>query len=291
MYAGWLLSSHLSIAAWRAITVQSSPPYFKPNQPGHGGAVVGLMRGELIALACVGPSLDASSLRCCFKLDAVLAPADFPAAQHAMLSACAINPIFEMHSGAFLSAAARLLHKKALHCAVAEGGEVPPPVAACMVQVAPRRGKGMTNEEVTDGGSCAEAAGFSLFSFTKCLARRRPVHTRVGVLWRLARPLQVRICSFRRCAVIERASAHVSCCWVKLLSFSLLVLSEAGCAGMCEGNSPSLPLWAIPSKCKSLPDWSPSSSNEQQAVQCSCHTTESASTLLAVASPNSFCTA
>lgn len=133
--------------------------------PGHEGAGVALVGSEVVAVAVVARDFDRDALRSNFDLDGAFPPCEFPPGSLGCLVAAVVNPIFEPHAAAFLSAFARLKGRRALVYA-APAPEAPPPcLAACVAQVAPRR---------------AGLWQACVYGFTKSLCRKPCVHSRVS---------------------------------------------------------------------------------------------------------------
>jgi hypothetical protein len=73
------------------------------SAPGSHAAVVGLVQGELVAVANVTPRVNIPLLRANFQVDSILDPQLFPPEEHAELNSCVMNPIFIKRGGAFLA--------------------------------------------------------------------------------------------------------------------------------------------------------------------------------------------
>ncbi|GBF89012.1 hypothetical protein Rsub_01511 [Raphidocelis subcapitata] len=144
---------------------------------GRGTAVLALLSGEVVGAAAFGEPVELPRLRGAFDLDSLLPPADWPANAQAALEAVVVNPLFEPHSAAFLSRALTLLTRRAAVCGVAPGAAPPPAVAAAAEQVVPRRRQRRAAAAEKPGGP-----PFPLFAFTRSLAIKRPVHTRIVVV-------------------------------------------------------------------------------------------------------------
>jgi len=142
---------------------------------GRSNVLLGLMRGEVVGVASFAASADLVKLRSTFDIDKMLPPSDYPADARGLLEVCVINPVFEPHAAAWLSAVLREAGLKAAHYALAPGAAPPPAVAACMALAAPRRRRRQQKRV-----PAAAAMNFALLSFTKSLSSKTPVHSRVG---------------------------------------------------------------------------------------------------------------
>jgi hypothetical protein len=140
---------------------------------GRSRTVLGIMRGEVVAIASFAASVDLATLRSNFAVDQVTPLGTYPAEACGLLEACVINPVFEPHAAAWLSAVMQHMKQQVVYLAVAPGSAPPPCAATCMSQVAPRRPRRASAQE-------SAAARFSLFSATRSLSLKPPVHSRVS---------------------------------------------------------------------------------------------------------------
>ena len=149
---------------------------------GGTGTVLGHVQGELVAVAALGAPSPAvwAALRGGFDLGGAL-PGGEAGPEHegaALLQSLVVDPVFEPHTAAFLTAALGLARRRALLLAAPAAAPPPPAAAACMLRVAPRRR--LPRDAAACGDPCG--SGGALLAFTTWLALKEPVHARVVIV-------------------------------------------------------------------------------------------------------------